>query len=146
MGTRYEVPAVDEETLSTLLDQWESAYKKGLLSFWLLLLLHERPMYVFEMGQELARISQDTVTADEKSLYRALRRFEAMGLVHSTWQPSSVGPRRRYYHLVGLGRDLLRRFSRRNILIFQDPAVASSLARLLQEDRARPPAGIENPH
>lgn len=124
---------MDEGTLHTLLEQWESVYKKGLLSFWLLLLLHERPMYVFEMGDALVHLSQGTITADDKSLYRALRRFEAMGVVESTWQPSDVGPRRRYYHLTELGTGLLQRFARRNILIFQHPAVASSLDRLLQK-------------
>ena len=125
---------MDEETLLALLDQWESVYKKGLLTFWLLLLLHERPMYVFEMGQELDSVSQGTINADEKSLYRALRRFEAMGLVQSSWQPSDVGPRRRYYHLTELGTELLRRFTRRNILRFQQPAVADRLDALLQQD------------
>ena len=124
---------MEEETLLALLDQWESVYKKGLLTFWLLLLLHERPMYAFEMGQELDAVSRGTTTADEKSLYRALRRFEAMGLVESTWQPSDVGPRRRYYHLTGLGTDLLRRFAQRNILIFQEPSVARRLGALLQD-------------
>ena len=122
-----------DETVPALLDQWESVYKKGLLTFWLLLLLHERPMYAFEMGQELDAVSRGTTTADEKSLYRALRRFEAMGLVESTWQPSDVGPRRRYYHLTGLGTDLLRRFAQRNILIFQEPSVARRLGALLQD-------------
>ena len=126
---------MDEETLLALLDQWESVYKKGLLTFWLLLLLHERPMYVFEMGQELDSVSQGTINADEKSLYRALRRFEATGLVQSSWQPSDVGPRRRYYHLTELGTELLRHFTRRNILRFQEPAVAARLDALLQEDK-----------
>lgn len=121
-----------EKTLTTLLDQWESVYKKGLLTFWLLLLLHERSMYVFEMGQELDSVSEGTLTADEKSLYRALRRFEAMGMVESTWQSSDVGPRRRYYHLTELGTQLLRRFVQRNVLIFQAPAVAERLAALLE--------------
>ncbi len=125
---------MDQDTLLALLDQWESVYKKGLLTFWLLLLLHERPMYVFEMGQELDSVSQGTINADEKSLYRALRRFEAMGLVQSSWQPSDVGPRRRYYHLTELGTELLRHFTRRNILRFQEPAVAARLDALLQED------------
>jgi len=125
---------MDEDTLSTLLDQWESVYKKGLLTFWLLLMLRQRPMYVFEMGQALAHISQGTMTADEKSLYRALRRFEAMGLVESTWRPSDVGPRRRYYHLTKLGTELLRLFAQRNILIFQEPAVAFGLATLLRSN------------
>jgi PadR family transcriptional regulator PadR len=125
---------MDQETLLALLDQWESVYKKGLLTFWLLLLLHERPMYVFEMGQELDSVSQGTINADEKSLYRALRRFEATGLVQSSWQLSDVGPRRRYYHLTELGTELLRRFTRRNILRFQQPAVADRLDALLQQD------------
>jgi PadR family transcriptional regulator PadR len=125
---------MDQETLLALLDQWESVYKKGLLTFWLLLLLHERPMYVFEMGQELDRVSQGTINADEKSLYRALRRFEATGLVQSSWQPSDVGPRRRYYHLTELGTEMLRRFTRRNILRFQEPTVAARLDALLQEN------------
>jgi PadR family transcriptional regulator PadR len=125
---------MDQETLLALLDQWESVYKKGLLTFWLLLLLHERPMYVFEMGQELDTVSQGTINVDEKSLYRALRRFEATGLVQSSWQPSDIGPRRRYYHLTELGTELLRRFTRRNILRFQQPAVADRLDALLQQD------------
>lgn len=126
---------MDDETMQALLEQWESVYKKGLLTFWLLLMLHERAMYVFEMGQELAGISQGTITADEKSLYRALRRFQATGLVESTWQPSDVGPRRRYYHLTPLGTALLRSFAQRNVLIFQDPAVATRLKCLSQAER-----------
>jgi PadR family transcriptional regulator PadR len=124
---------MDEETLGTLLDQWESVYKKGLLTFWLLLMLHERPMYVFEMGEALADVSRGAVTADDKSLYRALRRFEAMGLVRSAWQTSEVGPRRRYYHLTELGIEVLRRFTQRNVLIFQTPSVAARLAALLDD-------------
>jgi PadR family transcriptional regulator PadR len=137
---------IDEETLHTLLEQWESVYKKGWLTFWLLLLLRERPMYVFEMGEALADVSQGTVTADEKSLYRALRRFEAMGLVESTWRPSEVGPRRRYYHLTELGVELLRRFAQRNILIFQHPSIAKRLSALLQDDSRRVTGCVvENP-
>ncbi len=124
---------MDEQILSILLDQWESNYKKGLLTFWLLLLLHERPMYVFEMGQALVSASQGTIAADGKSLYRALRRFERIGLVESTWRSSEVGPRRRYYHLTGMGTELLRRFVRRNLLIFQDPTVAAGLIDLSHE-------------
>jgi PadR family transcriptional regulator PadR len=122
---------MDENDLKNLLEQWESVYKKGLLSFWLLLMLHQRPMYAFEMGEALASISQGTMTADNRSLYRALRRFEATGLVESTWRPSEIGPRRRYYQLTESGAELLRRFARRNILIFREPEVAFGLATLL---------------
>jgi len=124
---------MDEQELSELLAQWESVYKKGLLTFWILLLLHERPMYVFEMGQALETASQGTMSADERSLYRALRRFEWSGFVESEWQDSDVGPQRRYYHLSELGAELLHRFTERNILVFQEPEVAGRLARLTDD-------------
>jgi len=123
---------VDEQILAILLDQWESTYKKGLLTFWLLLLLHERPMYVFEMGQALVKASQGTITADGKSLYRALRRFERIGLVESAWLSTKLGPRRRYYHLTSLGTKLLRRFVQRNLLVLQDPAITERLAGVME--------------
>jgi len=124
---------MDEQILAILLDQWESTYKKGLLTFWLLLLLHERPMYVFEMGQALVNASQGTIAADGKSLYRALRRFERIGLVESAWLSTKLGPRRRYYHLTGLGTELLRRFVQRNLLVLQAPAIAERLAAVTEQ-------------
>jgi PadR family transcriptional regulator PadR len=125
---------MDEQELDTLLEQWEGVYKKGLLTFWVLLLLHERPMYVLEMGQALERISRGTMSADERSLYRALRRFEQAGFVASEWQASDVGPRRRYYCLSELGAELLRRFAQRNVMLFQESDVAGRLARLINDE------------
>lgn len=124
---------MDEQELITLLAQWEGVYKKGLLTFWVLLLLHERPRYVFEMGQALETVSRGTMSADERSLYRALRRFERASFVESEWQPSDVGPQRRYYHLSELGTELLRRFTQRNILLFQEPDIAHRLTRLTDD-------------
>lgn len=126
---------MDEQELIALLEQWENVYKKGLLTFWALLLLHERPMYVFEMGQTLDAVSQGTMSVDERSLYRALRRFERAGFVESEWRASDVGPRRRYYRLSELGTELLHRFAQRNILLFQAPDVAERLARLTDDDK-----------
>jgi len=123
-----------QDTLLILLDQWESVYKKGLLTFWVLLLLHERPSYVFEMGEQLEELSHGSISVDEKSLYRALRRFEAMGVVESTWQPSDVGPRRRYYALTELGTALLQEFAQRNILIFREPAIEERIEAVLQDN------------
>lgn len=123
---------MDEQELLSLLEQWEGVYKKGLLTFWVLLLLHDHPMYVFEMGQALETVSQGTLSADERSLYRALRRFERAGFVKSEWQASDIGPRRRYYHLSELGTELLRRFTQRNILLFREPEIAERLAPLIE--------------
>ena len=113
--------------LDDLLQQWEDNYKKGLLSFWLLLLLHGRAAYAYEMTAMVAEMSQGTVTADEKSIYRALKRFEENGLIQSQTQNSDVGPPRRYYTLTSAGQQLLARFIERNIRIFARPDVAAAI-------------------
>ncbi len=113
--------------LDQLLLQWEDSYKKGLLSFWMLLLLHGRSTYAYEMTAMIAEMSRGTVVADEKSIYRALKRFEENGLVQSWLQNSDVGPPRRYYSLTPLGQQLLARFIERNIRIFAQADVAAAI-------------------
>ena len=113
--------------LDSLLENWESVYKKGLLTFWLLLLLEEKPSYPYEMSAEVARLSEGMISADSNSIYRAVSRFEEMGLVASQSGESNLGPPRKYYRLTDNGRGLLRLFIERNILIFQHPAVAERI-------------------
>ncbi len=118
--------------LDNLLSNWEGVYKKGLLTFWLLLLLDEKPRYPYEMSAEVLRASQGTMRADDNSIYRALSRFEDMGLVVSEVGESRLGPPRKYYRLTETGRILLRRFIERNILIFQHPDVAENIHRVMR--------------
>jgi len=114
-----------------LLAKWEEVYKKGLLSFWMLLVLQRRPAYAFEMNGLIQELSRGTISADDNSLYRALSRFEDVGLVASQLCPSPTGPARRYYSLTPAGRDLLRRFTERNVLVFQAPEVAEEMQKLV---------------
>ena len=107
--------------LSELLNKWEETYKKGLLSFWILLLLNERPSYPYEMSAEIAKISQGTISVDDNSVYRALNRFETAGIVKSELQQSNTGPQRRYYNLTQKGLSLLTEFTQRNIQVFSVP-------------------------
>ncbi len=110
-----------------LLKNWEDVYKKGLLTFWVLLFLHERPAYAYELSPAIAELSQGTIVADDNSLYRALNRFESLGIVASELRQSEVGPQRRYYRLTEAGTELLARFIRRNILVFEQPAIAERI-------------------
>jgi PadR family transcriptional regulator PadR len=110
-----------------LLLKWEETYKKGLLSFWILLLLRERPSYPFEMRPLIEEISQGTISADDNSIYRALNRFNDVEIVSSEIKPSSQGPDRRYYHLTGKGCLLLKHFIEHNIRVFETPQVASRI-------------------
>ncbi len=118
---------MSEPQIEELLTTWEGNYKKGLLTLWLLLILNDREAYAFEMSRLISELSQGTITADENSLYRAMNRFEELGIVTSSWHDSEVGPQRRYYRLSPIGLELLRRFLRRNILLFQTEAVSKRI-------------------
>ncbi len=121
------------DSLEELLTNWEGNYKKGLLTFWLMLILHDREAYAFEMSKLVTELSAGTLSADENSIYRALNRFEKFGIVTSDRRASDVGPPRRYYQLTELGIQLLRAFIRRNILLFQTPLVAERIQAALDE-------------
>lgn len=117
-----------------LIKKWEESYKKGLLSFWLLLILYEQPSYAYELGTSVSEFSQGTVIADEKSIYRALTRFQAMGLVRSELLQSKIGPQRRYYSLTQKGTSLLLHFIRRNILVFESPKIKERIRTVLKNE------------
>lgn len=119
--------------VSDLLTKWEETYKKGLLSFWILLLLYERPSYPYEMSAEVMKISQDTISVDDNSIYRALNRFESVGIVKSELQQSNTGPQRKYYSLTRTGKTLLAQFIQRNIQVFETPSVSERISKVLQD-------------
>jgi PadR family transcriptional regulator, regulatory protein PadR len=123
---------VTNDDISDLLTKWEGTYKKGLLSFWILLLLYERPSYPYEMSAEVAKISQGTISVDDNSIYRALNRFELVSIVKSELQQSSTGPQRRYYSLTTAGKTLLTEFIQRNIQVFETPSVSDRISAVLQ--------------
>jgi len=125
------MPRKDTERLDKLLKNWEESYKKGLLSFWILLLLHDRPAYAYELSEAVSALSQGTVSADENSIYRALNRFESLGIITSEWRQSEIGPQRRYYTLTNIGVSLLTRFVQRNILVFDTPIVLERIQAVL---------------
>ncbi len=114
-----------------LLSQWEETYKKGLLTFWLLLLLDQRKAYPYEMKNAIIDLSQNTISADENSIYRALNRLAQYGIVESEMRQSETGPNRRYFSLTDDGKELLVRFITRNIQIFQHPVVAELIQKTI---------------
>ena len=71
--------------------------RKGTASLLLLDLLSARPMYGFELAEALRQRTNGVLTFKEGTLYPALHRLEAEGLVKPFWQDSPRGPRRRYY-------------------------------------------------
>ena len=128
---------MEQNSLDALLTQWEETYKKGLLSFWLLLLLAQRKAYPYEIKAAIKEMSHATINADENSIYRSLNRLADSGIVASEVLPSGTGPSRRYFFLTSLGRELLTRFITRNILVFEQPEVADMIQKTLSSNGNR---------
>lgn len=84
-------------------DDWWSDTK--LVRLCLLVLLHERPSYGYELRASLQSIGFDAATAGR--VYRALRWLESLALVEPGWEVTTTGPARRVYRLSAAGTDLL---------------------------------------
>ena len=117
--------------LEEILSNWESVFKRGLLTFWILLLLHDRSSFPYAMNQEIEEISHGKMSADANSIYRALRRLGELGLVSSEFRPSDTGPNRRYYQITDQGIRLLKSFITQNILIFHERSVYDRICSVL---------------
>ncbi len=109
---------------NTYIDQvvtaWEGTYKKGLLTFWILVSLHNGEKHVGTV-KEFIENNNTNITVDEKSLYRSLVRFKKMDLLLVRQQQSSSGgPALNIYSLSASGRIALKKFYVRNIAdVFQ---------------------------
>ena len=120
------------ETIEDALMQWEEIYKRGLLTFWILLELSQREMYAYEMRGAIVDMSQGTISVDDNSIYRALKRFAEAGWVRSDLRPSDSGPARRYFSLTAAGLALLAGFVERNLLVFQSPRVVECMSSVMK--------------
>jgi len=65
----------------------------------LLLLLAEGDSHGYELMDQLDPMGFDVECLDSSIIYRDLRDMEEMGLIQSTWDDDSKGPRRRVYQI-----------------------------------------------
>lgn len=80
--------------------------RKGSTDFLILSLLVQRPMYGYEISQQLERRSGGYFGMKEGLLYPALHRIQMKGWLTADWQ-SVDGRRRKYYALTSSGREAL---------------------------------------
>lgn len=113
----------DAQYRQELLEAWEETYKKGQLSFWLFLALKEGEKYTDEIRSFITERTRGTLSCEEQSLYRTLRKYRELGMVDFRTGPGAGGPERKYYFLTLLGAELLRQFTERNIMLFYDPQI-----------------------
>ena len=78
--------------------------KKGSIAALLLGLLREREMYGYQIAAELRERGGDSLSLSEGSLYPALHRLEADGLIKARWQTVDHNRTRRYYSLTAQGQ------------------------------------------
>lgn len=72
-----------------------------------LLVKAKRPMYGYQIGQELAGMSDDGLPMHAGALYPVLRSLERSGLLSSQVEPSVSAPPRRFYSPTDKGREAL---------------------------------------
>ncbi|MBX2938833.1 MAG: PadR family transcriptional regulator [Ferruginibacter sp.] len=112
-----------KDKLQELLHAWEETYKKGQLTFWIFLSLQQESRYVDEIKQFVEEQSAQTMTCEEQSLYRVLRKFEHVGVLSFENRKGNKGPERKYYFLTPLGKELFQQFVKRNIQLFYNPHI-----------------------
>lgn len=98
-----------------LLQAWEEVFKKGQLTLWVLLSLKAGPKHMAEIKDYIQTATNDTLSADDQSMYRALRRYYDAEMVTYTTEPGHNGPDRKVYALTETGVKILSSFVERNI-------------------------------
>ena len=100
----------NEKKLNELLSSWEETYKKGQLTLWIFLSLKEGEKYVDEIKEFVETKSKGTISCEEQSLYRALRKYEVINVLNYELRKGNRGPERKYYFLTNLGKELFNLF------------------------------------
>ncbi len=117
----------NDKKLNQLLLSWENTYKKGQLTLWIFMALQEGNKYVDEIKSFIEKKSGGTISCEEQSLYRALRKYEHIHVLTFDLKAGNKGPDRKYYYLTNLGQELFKAFVNRNIKLFYSEEIKSIL-------------------
>ena len=81
--------------------------KKGSTETLILALIVDRPMYGYELTQELRDRSNGYFEMKEGLLYPTLHRMQKEGLVTAEWRTPENGRKRKYYAITTVGKEAL---------------------------------------
>ncbi len=113
-----------------LLAGWEDVFKKGQLTLWIMLALKDGPKHMAEIKGFIEVATSGTMTADDQSMYRALRRYYDAELVEYSTEPGDGGPERKVYALTSVGHKVLAEFLKRNVTrVFYQPRIKQLIER-----------------
>jgi DNA-binding PadR family transcriptional regulator len=99
----------------TLLSGWEEVHKKSQLTLWILLAIKHSPKQMQEVKEFIAIRTAKTLSADDKSMYRALRRLAEADMIGSVPIKTSAGPDAKQFELTTTGQKVLTEFINSNI-------------------------------
>src|SRR5688500_7995482 len=94
MGTRMPRPQMD--------------LLQGTLDLLVLKTLSWGPAHGYSVARWIQQLTEDLLQVGEGSLYPALHRLEARGLIASEWQRSENNRKAKFYRLTPAGRQQLR--------------------------------------
>ena len=77
---------------------------QGTLDLIVLQLLRAEPTNGYDLSLRIQAISRDVLNVNAGSLYPALYRLEARGLIEAEWQETENGRRAKVYSVTGEGR------------------------------------------
>jgi transcriptional regulator len=80
---------------------------QGTLDLLILRTLLTGPAHGHAIAKHIQRTSEDLLQVETGSLYPALHRLEAKGLIAASWELSTKGKRARFYRLTPPGRKQL---------------------------------------
>ena len=80
---------------------------QGTLDMLVLRTLQWGPQHGHGVGQAIRHSSADLLNIERGSLYPALHRLEAQGLIESEWKASELNRRAKYYRLTAAGKKRL---------------------------------------
>jgi len=125
---------MSSRSVDGLVADWDEVYKKGQLSLWVLLAVYDGKKYAAQISDFMSEATSGEFEVKEQSLYRALRRFDDMGLVRITLEESpNSGPKRKYYQLTEVGEAVVGRFVTLNIA----PLLQPNIIKLLHSVQAK---------
>ena len=106
----------------------EADLLQGTLDLLVLKTLQSGMTHGWDIAQRIQQVSRDVLKVNQGSLYPALHRLEAQGLVASEWGDSENNRRAKFYKLTPAGRkqlatetDSWERFAGAISLILQNP-------------------------
>ena len=91
---------MSKEYEQKLLDDWSDIFRQGLLTFWVFVVINDKPLSVSDIQSQVDKITYDLETVDFTEI------------------ASRSGPKKKLYTLSPLGKILLKKFMEQNISLF----------------------------